>query len=243
MKPARIAIAFAGAAALVLAGAGPASAVEETVGSCVVETLEHEGIENVEAVIEAGHSDAANEADKDALKELEEELEGCLEAPSPIIPEINEVIWGGLAFFVLLGAMIRWGFPAVSATMQGRTERIRSDLEAAEQAHAEAAQAKQDQLAQIAEDKANASKIIDEARQEAAVVKADLQSRAEAEIAEMRQRADADVAAARERALADLQTEVNEIVVGAAGRVVEQNLDVNTQKQLIDNYIASVGGQ
>jgi F0F1-type ATP synthase membrane subunit b/b' len=59
----------------------------------------------------------------------------------------------------------------------------------------------------------------------------------------MRRRADADVAAARQRALADLQAEVNQIVVGAAERVVEANLDPATQRQLIDNYIASVGRQ
>ena len=57
----------------------------------------------------------------------------------------------------------------------------------------------------------------------------------------MRRRADADVAAARERALADLQNEVNDVVVGAAERVVEQNLDREAQRQLIDNYISSIG--
>ena len=243
MKPARIALAFAAALALVLLGAGPAAAVEETVGSCMVELLEEKGVENVEAILEAGHSEGASEEAKLASEELEGDLEGCLEAPNPILPELNEIIWGGLAFLVLLGAMIRWGFPVVRDTMEARTERIRSELQAAEDARAEAEKIKQDQLAELADGRANANELVDAARQDAAGVRADLIAKAEADVAEMRRRADADIAAARERALGDLQGDVSEIVVGAAERVVEQNLDANAQRQLIENYINSVGSR
>lgn len=242
MTRARVVVTLIWATAWVLVGASPAGASEETVGSCVVEAIEDGGgAEGVEATIEAGHASGAGEEAEAGLTELEESFEDCLEAPNPILPETNEIIWGTLSFLILLGAMIRWGFPLVRSSMEGRTERIRADLDAAEAAHAEAAHIKQEHVAELAETKASASKVIDEARQEAAVVRADLQAKAEADIVELRRRADVDVEAARQRALADLQTEVNEIVVGAAERVVEQNLDRETQKQLIDNYIASVG--
>ncbi len=241
MKPARIALAFALALALVGAGAGPAAAVEETVGSCMVELIEERGVENVEATLEAGHAEGASGEAKEAFEELEEELEGCLEAPNPILPETNEIIWGALAFFLLLAAMWRFGFPAVRNAMEARTERIRSDLQAAEDAKTEAERIKQEHQAELAEARANANQLVDEARQDAATVRADLVAKAEADVAEMRRRADAEIAAARQRALGDLQGDVNEIVVGAAERVVEQNLDRNAQRQLIENYISSVG--
>jgi F-type H+-transporting ATPase subunit b len=243
VKSARIALAFAAALALVLIGAGPAAASEETVGSCMVELLEEKGVENVESILAAGHAEGATEEAKEASEELEGELEGCLEAPNPILPEINEIIWGGLAFLVLLAAMIKWGFPAVRNTMDARTERIRSELQAAEDAKVEAEKIKQDQLAELAEGRANANELVDAARQDAAAVRADLVAKAEADVAEMRRRADADIAAARERALGDLQGDVSEIVVGAAERVVERNLDADTQRQLIENYIDSVGSR
>jgi F-type H+-transporting ATPase subunit b len=243
VKSARIALAFAAALALVLIGAGPAAASEETVGSCMVELLEEKGVENVESILAAGHAEGATEEAKEASEELEGELEGCLEAPNPILPEINEIIWGGLAFLVLLAAMIKWGFPAVRNTMDARTERIRSELQAAEDAKVEAEKIKQDQLAELAEGRANANELVDAARQDAAAVRADLVAKAEADVAEMRRRADADIAAARERAMGDLQGDVNEIVVGAAERVVERNLDADTQRQLIENYISSVGSR
>lgn len=243
MKPIRIVTALLLAAAWALLSASPASASEETVGTCVVETLEEVGVENFEATVHDGHAEGASEEAKLALEEVETDLERCLEAPNPILPELNEVIWGGLSFFVLLLAMIKWGFPAVRSAMQGRTEKIRNDLQSAQATHDEAAKIKQQHEAALAETKAASARVLDEARQEAAAVKADLQVRAEADIAEMRQRANADVASARQRALADLQGEVSEVIVGAAERVVEQNLDPAAQRQLIENYITSVGSR
>ena len=78
-----------------------------------------------------------------------------MEAPNLILPETTEIIWGGLAFALLLGAMIRWGFPMVRSTMEARTERIRADLDAAEAAHAEAAKVKQEHIAELAESRAD----------------------------------------------------------------------------------------
>lgn len=244
MRRTRVLTTSLGAVALVLGLASPAAAVEETVGSCIVETIEEQGgPEAVEATIEAGHASGASEEAEKALKEMEEEFERCVEAPSPILPETNEIIWGSLAFLILLAAMIRWGFPLVRSAMTARAGKIEADLQAAERARAEAEELRRQHEAELAETQARASQIIDQARQEAGVVRADLQSRAEADIAEMRRRADAEVAAARQRALGDLQEEVNDIVVGAAERVVEQNLDRNAQRQLIENYISSVGNR
>jgi len=243
VKRTRLIAAPLGAAAVLLLLANPASASEETVGSCLVETIEHGGIESFEHTVEAGHAEGADEEAEAALAELEEDLEGCLEAPSPIIPELNEIIWGGLAFLVLLVAMVRWGFPLVRSTMEARTDKIRGDLEAADTERAEAAKVREQHEAELAATRADVNRIIDEARQEAAGVRSDLQAKAEADIVEMRRRADADVAAARQRALTDLQGEVNEIVVGAAERVVEHNLDPETQRELINNYITSVGSR
>lgn len=244
MKPTRVVAALLVSAAWVLVVASPASASEETVGSCLVETIEElGGPETFETVVHDGHAEGASDEAKEALEEAQTELEGCLEAPSPIMPELNEVIWGSLSFLVLLFAMVKWGFPLVRKAMQDRTDKIRTDIETAEAERAEAANVKAQAEAELAELKANANRLVDEARQEAATVRADLQARAEADIAEMRRRADADVVTARQRALSDLQGEVNQIVVGAAERVVEANLDPETQRQLIDSYIASVGSQ
>lgn len=243
MKPARVVAPFACAAALLIL-ANPAGAAEETVGSCMIEHIgELGGAEQVASIIEAGEAEGASEEAITQLEETEKDLEKCLKAPSPIIPATNEIIWGGGAFLVLLLAMVKWGYPLVRGTMEARSERIRTDLQAAQAARVEAENQQKQLAAELAESKANAAKIVEQARQEALVLSANMQVKAEADIAEMRQRAAGEIEAARSRALADLQGDVAEIVVGAASRVVERNLDVNSQRQLIDEYIASIGRQ
>ncbi len=240
-KPARLLATLALGGGLVFAMAVPAFAAEETIGSCMVEHIDKlGGAEKVETTLKAGEASGASAEAVEAKTKIEDDLEACLKAPNPIIPAQNEIIWGGLSFLILLGAMIKFGFPAVRRTMDARTERIRNDLQAAQAARQDAERLKAENEAELAKNRASAAALIDQARAEAADVKANLQQRAEADIAEMRQRGVAEVEAARQRALADLQSEVADIVVGAAGRVVDKNLDVATHRQLIDDYIANV---
>ena len=86
---------------------------------------------------------------------------------NPILPVTNEIIWGGIAFFLLLILLSKMAYPAMRKAMDDRAAKIQGDLDAAEQAKADAEQLKGDYDAKIAEAKAEAARIIDEARAEA----------------------------------------------------------------------------
>ncbi len=235
-----------GALLLTFGMTGTASASGESLEECLLsEWLEEKGYLGGDHAEDHGddHGDGhggdhAALHDEELLKEIEKK---CIEAPSPIIPEWNEVIWGGGAFLVLLGLMMWKGFPAVQRIMNQRSEKIASDLDQADQAKSDAQAVKAQYEAELADAKSEASRIIEEARQQADGLRSDLQARAESDIAEMRTQAAADLEAARDRAMSDLQAEVADIVVGAAERVVEANLDAEAQAQLIENYINQVG--
>jgi F-type H+-transporting ATPase subunit b len=165
----------------------------------------------------------------------------CYKAPSPIVPDATDLIWGGAAFVILLLVMWKFALPALKTGMQGRSDRIRDDLAKADTARADAEGLLATYQRQVADSKAEATRIIEDARATAEGLKADLQRRAEAEIAEMRQRAAADIEASKAQAIADLTTEVASLAIGAAEVVVQKNLDRETQVQLIENYINQVG--
>jgi F-type H+-transporting ATPase subunit b len=171
------------------------------------------------------------------------EVDDCHEAPSPILPETNEIIWGIISFVVLAGLLMKFAVPAMQKGMAARSERIRTDLGAAEKAKADADAVLADYRAQLADARNEANRIIDEARRSADAVRADLQARAQEDIAEMRARATADVEAAKASALADLRTEVANLAIGAAETIVQKNLDHETQVQLVENYIRQVGSR
>ena len=172
-----------------------------------------------------------------------EEAGGSAEAPNPILPETNEIIWGFLSFMVLFVLMAKFAFPAVTKAMQARTNRIRKELDDAERLKSEANTILDQYKAQLQDAKNEANRIIEEARQTADQLRRDLMSRAEAEVAELRQRNADDINAAKERTLADLRTQVAEIAIAAAERVVERNLDRDTNAALVDNFISQVGAQ
>jgi F-type H+-transporting ATPase subunit b len=124
---------------------------------------------------------------------------------------------------------------------QAREDRIRNDLESAERARTEAEAEKTQYLAQIAGAQDEAGRIIEEARQSAEQVRRDLIARAETEANEVRQRAEADIAVQRQRALTELRGDVAQLSIDLAERIVERNLDRDTQRQLVDSFIDQVG--
>jgi F-type H+-transporting ATPase subunit b len=165
----------------------------------------------------------------------------CNKAPSPIVPDATDLIWGSAAFVILLLAMWKFALPALRAGMQGRSDRISDDLAKADAARREAEETLATYQRQVAESKAEATRIIEDARATAEGLKADMARRAEAEIAEMRERAAHDVEASKAQAIADLTGEVASLAIGAAEVVVQRNLDRDTQVALIENYINQVG--
>jgi F-type H+-transporting ATPase subunit b len=227
----------------VLALASPASASEESVGSCIAEELASVGVEHFE---EIEHEVAGGNASEEVVAELEaieKDFERCVEAPSPIIPEVNEIIWGGAAFLVLFGLMAWKLFPAVKDGMDARADKIRDYLAAADKAKADAQAEHAAYTAKLGDAKAEAAQIVDDAREQANLVRADLQSRAEADIAEARQQAAAEVETTKAQAMLDLRGEVSDIALGAAELVIGSTLDRAAHTSLIDDYIDQVGSR
>ena len=182
-------------------------------------------------------------AEEECIKKLEagNSIDDCQKAPSLILPASNEIIWGGAAFVVLLLIMWKYALPPVRNMMKQREDRIREDLERAEQARTEAEGELANYRRQVADARSEAARIIEEARQSADEVKRQIQAQAEADAAETRARAQEDIRLAADRAQADLQGRVTELSIELAEKIVERNLDRDTQLALVESYIGHVG--
>jgi F-type H+-transporting ATPase subunit b len=198
--------------------------------------------ETIHHAEETAKDNGATEADAECIKLLVEggKVDDCQEAPSPILPATDELVWGSISFVVLFLLMRKFAYPAIKQGMSARTERIRGDLDAADSAKAEAVAVLDRYKADLADAKSEAGRIIEEARQAADALKRDQEARLQTELAEMRTRAAADIESAKVQAIADLKGEVAQLAVGAASVVVHKNLDQATQMQLIEDYINQV---
>jgi F-type H+-transporting ATPase subunit b len=163
-----------------------------------------------------------------------------VEAPNPILPEVKEIIWGGLAFVIVFAMLAKFGIPAIKKTMEARTSKIEGDLKAAENAKAEADKVLAEYRAQLADAKAESGRIIEEARVQAEAVRKDMIARAEADAAGVRAKATEDLQAQADRVKADLQAHVKALSIDLAEKVVGSNLDRTANEALVDRYIADL---
>jgi F-type H+-transporting ATPase subunit b len=198
------------------------------------------GKELVECVESALSDNKADIAKKDYTS-FENALEDCKKAKSIITPAVPEIIWGGLAFLIVLVLLVKFAFPALKKGVKAREEKIRGDLEGAEHARLEAEEERARYQAQLADARSEANRIVEEARSAAEQVRHDVTARAEQEAADIRLRAAGDIQAARDRAMSDLRARVADISIELAEKIVERNIDRSTQEQLIESYISSVG--
>jgi F-type H+-transporting ATPase subunit b len=184
---------------------------------------------------------AVNAYNKDSGTDLEAEIQDCHKSASILLPAGPELLWGALAFLIVLGVLVKFAFPTLKKTMADRQDKIRQDLEGAQAAKAEAERERDDYRAKIQVSRQEAVEILEAARGDAERVRADIVARAEAEANEIKARANEDIRLATERAQADLQASVKDLSIELAEKVVERNLDADTQRALIDSYIAQVG--
>ncbi len=167
--------------------------------------------------------------------------EVSVKAKNPILPEGKEILWAAIAFVIVFGLLAWKAWPAIKAGLEARQDRIREDLAKAEAARTEAETSLDEYKRQLADARKDASNIIEEARLEAEAVRQQRLAAVEPEIAELRARATEDIRLASERAMSDLQARVAELAVELAEKVVERNLDRQTQTALIESYINQVG--
>ncbi|MFV1991015.1 MAG: F0F1 ATP synthase subunit B [Acidimicrobiales bacterium] len=174
------------------------------------------------------------------LHEVETPLELAEEENNPILPAVNEIFWFTTAFAILFVLLLWKGVPVIRTAMKARTDKIQSDMDAAETARQDALVEKEKYIASLGDARSEANAIIDEARGQAEALKADRASALDTELAERRGAAMADIEHAKAQATADLQAQITQIALGAAETVVEHSLDNETNTRLIESYISQV---
>src|SRR5919109_443090 len=169
------------------------------------------------AVLGFANPARAQEGDQEQIKDEAEHpaevndggsVDDCQEAPNPLLPEANEIIWGVIGFAVVFFFLAKFGLPQIKKAMNDRTEKIRNDIASAEAQREEADQVLAEYRAHLNDARTEAGRIIEEARQAADQIKHDQEQRLQAELADLRQRAVADIESAKAQAVNDLRGEV-----------------------------------
>jgi F-type H+-transporting ATPase subunit b len=160
---------------------------------------------------------------------------------SPFLPETVEIIAGGIASLLVIGALVKFAGPMVMKSFAARTERIQKEIDAAG-ADKSAAEAEAAGIRQAKGDiAAERGRIMAEASAQAETILADGRTRLVTEVAELEARSVADIQAARGRVGDELRAEISRLSSAAVDHVVSGSLDDATHQELIENFIARVG--
>ena len=162
---------------------------------------------------------------------------------NPILPAANELIWGTIAFLILLVLMYRTVWPSVDKAFKDRRDNIEGKLEKAEKDREEAEQLLEQYRRRLRDAEDETIRILEDARANADRVRRELLAKAEADAGREVDRARQAIRAERDQAIRQLRNEVGTLAVELATRVVGDSLDRDRQLRLVDEYIDELGTQ
>jgi F-type H+-transporting ATPase subunit b len=166
------------------------------------------------------------------------------ETPSLLLPQLPDLIWGSLAFLIVLVVVIWKVVPRLNAALDARADAIEGGLKRAEEAQAGAQEALEQYNAQLAEARTEAARIREDAKTQGTQILAELREQAQAEATRIRTQAEAQLEAERAQVVASLRSEIGGLATTLASRIVGESLeDDERARRTVDRFIADLEGQ
>ncbi len=144
-------------------------------------------------------------------------------------------------FVLLLFILRQFLYKPIVGMLDRRSEKIRTDLQEAEEARSKAEAARQEYEQQLEQARDDRRSIVAQASEQAEKVKEDILSEARVEAAEIVSKAQDEMEYERRQVLLQAQNQIVDLALAAAGRVVGESLDEKAHRRLIQEFIAEVG--
>jgi F-type H+-transporting ATPase subunit b len=143
-------------------------------------------------------------------------------------------------FLLILYLLNRFLFKRVLALLDERRERISKGLEDAEAAARDRELARAEREAALDEARKEAQTMIARATKIAEDSRAEIVAAARAEAEKVTARATEEITAEKQRAIAELRSQVADLALDAAGRLVKAQMNAPTQRRLVEEFLAEV---
>jgi F-type H+-transporting ATPase subunit b len=154
--------------------------------------------------------------------------------------QLNLMFWTILLFGILFFLVNKYAFPVILGAVESREKALADAIEGAKRDRDEAAKLLADHRAKIEAARDEAQKFIAEARVVAEKSRADLLEKTRADQQEMLERARKDIGVERDKAIAQLRKEAVDIAIAAATKVIEENLDSDKNRKVVESFLSSL---
>ncbi len=155
-------------------------------------------------------------------------------------PHLGTIIWTLITFVLVLLVLKKWAWPPILSALDEREQSIRIAIEGAEQARQEAETVLIDHRAKLVAAEDGARQLIAEAREAGEKVRQEVVAQAKEEAQRTIDQARISIESEKRAAIAQLRREMADLVVLAAGALIDANLDDEKNRGLVDDLISRI---
>jgi F-type H+-transporting ATPase subunit b len=150
------------------------------------------------------------------------------------------MFWTLIIFVVLMVVLQRFAFKPMLAAVEAREKALQDAIDAARRDREESERVLAEHRAQLEKARGEAQKLIADGRATAEKLRNDLIEQTRAQQQEMLERARRDIENEKNNAIASLRREAVDLAIAGAGKVLERNLDSDSNRKLVEAYLSSV---
>ncbi|MHB1864134.1 MAG: F0F1 ATP synthase subunit B [Gemmatimonadaceae bacterium] len=154
--------------------------------------------------------------------------------------QTNLMFWTLLIFLVLFYLLTKFAFKPITAAVEAREKALEDALASAKRDRDEAAALLAEHRAQLDAARGEVQKLIADGRATAEKMRHDLMEKARAEQQDTVERGVQEIQREKERAVAELRREAIEMAIAGASRVIEENLDSEKNRKLVERFLSTL---
>jgi F-type H+-transporting ATPase subunit b len=141
-------------------------------------------------------------------------------------------------FLLLLYILNRLLFKPLLARMDERSAKISKGLEDAEVAARDRELARAEREAAVSEARKEAAALLANANKIATDTRDEILAKAREDAEKVTERAREEIIAEKEKAMAELRSQVADLALDAAGKLVRSDMNATTQRRLVEEFLA-----
>jgi F-type H+-transporting ATPase subunit b len=145
-----------------------------------------------------------------------------------------------VVFVIFLFIAMKFVWPHILNGLDQREQKLRGDLDAAEEARQQAKSALDEYEQALSKARSEATEMIAKAKQDAKAAAEELRSNNTKELANLKLAAAADIESAKQAAIGELHAEASTLAVAIAGKILGREISASDQQSLVDESLAEL---
>lgn len=150
-------------------------------------------------------------------------------------------VWTLVVFDILVFILGKYAWGPILGAVEAREKGIQTALDEAADRNEEAAKLLAEHKEQLADARRQANELIAEGKAVGETVRKEIEEKARAEAQSIVERARAEIERERDAAIAELRREAVDLALAAASRLMQENLNQDKDRAIVERYLTELG--